>query len=191
MNMKRSTLRFPVVRLAFVFLSLTGTDAFRDASWQPKFRTTPLTCPRVFRLFPRSSIPSRSLQMALDFASASHATEMILAAKDALPSSPEVQGVTDAFNSAGIQSILKEMKTISASSPISDILALITKLSNSPEFNRLIQDIQTLQRKVRRRLFSLMASIHEHSLASRCTRRTCTCPPSCLPKTPGKPRSAS
>ena len=190
--MKRSVLRFPVFRLAFVFLSLTITDAFRVASWQPKFRTTPLTCPRVFRLCPRPSIPSRSLQMALDFASANHATEMILAAKDALPSSPEYQGITDAFNSAGLQSILKEMKTISASSPISDILALLTKLSNSPEFNRLMQDIQTLQKKVRRSLFAfVLASIHEHSLASRCTRRTCTCPPSCLPKTPGKPRSAS
>jgi hypothetical protein len=86
--------------------------------------------------------------MAFDLGSAN---DLILAATETASTasnSPEVQKIIELFNSVGVQSILKELKSISANTPISEIQGLISKVSTSAEVKHLFQDIQALQNKV-------------------------------------------
>ena len=138
-------------------LQLQFSSAFQHASWH--YRNLDVVpaknCPRALLSFSRRSlIPShRSLRgeikMALDLGSAN---DLILAATETASTaskSPEVQKIIDQFNSVGVQSFLKDLKSISANTPISEVQALISKASGSAEVKHLLQDIQALQNKVR------------------------------------------
>ncbi len=151
-NVHRQKLGWAIVCL---FL-LQFSSAFRLASWN--IRNTVVvpagTRPRSFYSFRRNIIQTPrpiggALKMALDLGSAN---DLILAATETASTaskSPEVQSIMDLFNSAGVQSILKELKAISANTPISEIQALIAKVSASAEVKHLLQDIQSLQNKVK------------------------------------------
>ncbi len=86
--------------------------------------------------------------MAFDLGSAN---DLILAAAETASTasnSPEVQKIINLVNSVGVQSTLKDLKTISANTPIAEIQALISKVSTSTEVKHLLQEIQALQNKV-------------------------------------------
>jgi hypothetical protein len=86
------------------------------------------------------------LKMAIDFGLAN---DFLLAAANAASSaSVETPKSLDAFNSPEIQSLLKELKSISANTPIPEIQASLIKFSNSAEVRHILQDTQGLQNKV-------------------------------------------
>ena len=144
------------LRLAFLLLSgINVISSFRICSSQ-------MIASKSLRASSCMAMPARlplaqqrtktALKMAIDLGTAN---DLILAAANTVASSSETPRILNAFNSAEVQSLLKELKSVSANTPLPEIQAYASKLANSPEVRHLFQDIQGLENKVN---FSLVGS---------------------------------